>query len=95
MKKIKPRNPLVAPSLFRKAGQHRKSFKALRRDEKVKVQQAFEGSSRKSRRQDAGLTSFSEGSQASVRDCTVRNSAFLIWGMPSHQRRLFKPLQGS
>ena len=85
MKKIKPRNPLVAPSLFRKAGQHRKTFKALRRDEKVKVQQAFDGSCRKARRPDAGLSSFSEGSQASARDCAARNSAFLFAGVPSRQ----------
>lgn len=31
----KPRNPLVAPALKRKAGSHRKSSAALRRDEKM------------------------------------------------------------
>lgn len=31
----KPRNPLVAPVLQRKAGAHRKSGKALRRAEKM------------------------------------------------------------
>ena len=31
----KPRNPLVAPALQRKAGSHRKSSAALRCDEKI------------------------------------------------------------
>ncbi len=31
----KPRNPLVAPTLQRKAGSHRKSGKAVRRADKV------------------------------------------------------------
>ena len=31
----KPRNPLVAPALQRKAGSHRNSQAALRRDEKT------------------------------------------------------------
>jgi hypothetical protein len=31
----KPRNPLVAPALQRKAGSHRKSGKAVRRADKV------------------------------------------------------------
>lgn len=33
--KLAPRNPLVAPSMFRKAGTHGKPYKALRRAEKV------------------------------------------------------------
>ena len=38
-----PRNPLVVPAKFRKAGAHRKSEKALRRAGKVKAaQQAFD-----------------------------------------------------
>lgn len=32
-----PRNPLVAAVLFRKAGAHRKSKKAKRREEKVRT----------------------------------------------------------
>jgi len=35
--RIKPRNPLVAPTLFRKAGQHHKSSKAIRRKEKMET----------------------------------------------------------
>lgn len=35
--KIKPRNPLVAAALFRKAGKHGKPFKAERHEEKVKL----------------------------------------------------------
>ncbi len=31
---LKPRNPLVAPALMRKAGKHRKSEKTKHRDEK-------------------------------------------------------------
>lgn len=33
--KLEPRNPLVAPSLFRKAGPHAKSNKAQRRADKT------------------------------------------------------------
>ena len=33
----KPRNPLVAPALQRKAGSHRRSRAALRREEKMAV----------------------------------------------------------
>ena len=32
---LKPRNPLVAPAALRKAGSHRRSNVALRRDEKT------------------------------------------------------------
>lgn len=34
-RKLGPRNPLVGPSLFRKAGAHRKNLKAVRAQEKV------------------------------------------------------------
>ena len=37
-KVLKARNPLVAATLFRKAGAHDKSNKAKRRSEKVKLQ---------------------------------------------------------
>lgn len=36
-RKLGPRNPLVGPSLFRKAGAHRKTLKAVRAQEKVDV----------------------------------------------------------
>jgi hypothetical protein len=36
--KMKPRNPYVKHALFRKAGAHRKSTKAVRRKEKVATQ---------------------------------------------------------
>jgi len=39
----KPRNPLVAPTLQRKAGAHRKSGKARRRAEKVALQKSDAG----------------------------------------------------
>lgn len=35
LKTVKPRNPLVAPAARRKAGSHRKSQAAIRRDEKM------------------------------------------------------------
>lgn len=34
---VKARNPLVAATLFRKAGQHRKSNKSLRKQENQKL----------------------------------------------------------
>lgn len=34
----KPRNPLVAPALSRKAGSHRKSSAALQRDKKMALE---------------------------------------------------------
>jgi hypothetical protein len=34
---FKPRNPLIAPLLFKKSGAHRKSNKAVRRAETQKV----------------------------------------------------------
>jgi len=34
---IKPRNPYVVPAKFRKAGSHRKPFKALRSQDKVSL----------------------------------------------------------
>lgn len=34
-RKLGPRNPLVVPSLFRKAGAHRKTLKAMRAQDKV------------------------------------------------------------
>ena len=37
-KRIKPRNPLVAATLFRKAGRHDKSFKAMRRAAATELQ---------------------------------------------------------
>jgi hypothetical protein len=37
LKAPKPRNPLVAAALFRNAGTHRKTNKALRRQEKSKT----------------------------------------------------------
>ncbi len=37
-----PRNPLVAEALFRKAGAHGKSRKALRRGEKMELQKLAE-----------------------------------------------------
>jgi hypothetical protein len=47
--RIKPRNPMVAPSLFRKAGEHRKPFKALQRREKEAALNEYEGQGRKLR----------------------------------------------
>lgn len=38
--KVRPRNPLVAPALFRKAGRHEQTFKALRRDENARIKMA-------------------------------------------------------
>ncbi len=38
-KQIVPRNPHVAPALFRKAGAHRKLHKAERRADKVRLDQ--------------------------------------------------------
>lgn len=63
--RIKPRNPLVAPALFRKAGQHRKPIKATRRDEKVQLQKACEAHGLKPCRSGTDLASFREGCQAS------------------------------
>lgn len=64
--RIKPRNPLVAPALFRKAGQHRKTSKAARRDEKVRLQKACATDGLKPYPPGIALTSFREGCQASV-----------------------------
>ena len=36
---VRPRNPLVAPAKFRKAGAHGKSEKALRRAAKMEIQE--------------------------------------------------------
>lgn len=41
LKQHKPRNPLVAPAMQRKAGSHRKPGKTLRQKEKMKVRQAL------------------------------------------------------
>jgi hypothetical protein len=41
LKQHKPRNPLVAPVMQRKAGSHRKPGKALRQEDKRKVRQAL------------------------------------------------------
>lgn len=38
--RIKPRNPLVAPAKFRKAGSHEKPFKTQRRADKVALLKA-------------------------------------------------------
>lgn len=38
-RRLTPRNPLVAATLFRKAGEHNKSNKALRRKAKVAFKQ--------------------------------------------------------
>ena len=65
--RIKPRNPLVAPTLFRKAGQHRKPSKAARRDEKVQLQKACAAHDLKPYRSYTALASFREGCQASAR----------------------------
>ena len=35
--KLAPRNPLVAVALFKKAGEHRKPGKALRRQDKMRL----------------------------------------------------------
>lgn len=40
----KPRNPLVAPALQRKAGSHQKSAAALRRAEKMALKKQNSGS---------------------------------------------------
>lgn len=42
--KIKPRNPYVAPALFRKAGAHQKPFKTERRAEKVALMKVIKAS---------------------------------------------------
>jgi hypothetical protein len=42
-KKLKPRNPIVAPAFFRKAGWTEKSGKAQRRDDKVALRRDREG----------------------------------------------------
>lgn len=39
--KIKPRNPYVAPALFRKAGTHEKPIKTQRRNQKVALSKAI------------------------------------------------------
>ncbi len=36
-KRLKPRNPVVVPALFRKAGWTEKSGKATRRDDKISL----------------------------------------------------------
>jgi hypothetical protein len=41
--KIKPRNPYVAPALFRKAGVHEKPFKTERRAEKMALMKVIKG----------------------------------------------------
>jgi hypothetical protein len=41
MKQIPPRNPMVAAALFRKAGAHRKTTKALRRADKMADKRHF------------------------------------------------------
>jgi hypothetical protein len=38
--KLAPRNPLVAVALFKKAGEHRKPGKALRRQDKMSLMKA-------------------------------------------------------
>lgn len=38
---IKPRNPLVAPSKFRKAGLHQKPFKTQRRAEQIRLMKSI------------------------------------------------------
>lgn len=38
---LAPRNPLVAPALFRKAGKHRKTRKAERRTERMETAALF------------------------------------------------------
>ena len=44
---IKPRNPLVAPSKFRKAGLHHKPFKTQRRAEQIRLMQSISYSTKK------------------------------------------------
>lgn len=40
--KLTPRNPLVAAALFRKAGEHRKTGKAQRRQDKMALRQGVQ-----------------------------------------------------
>ena len=44
---LAPRNPLVAPTLFRKAGMHRKTRKAERRADRVDTATLFKQSDRR------------------------------------------------
>lgn len=43
--KLAPRNPLVAASLFRKAGVHEKTNKAKRAEQKRQLRKSLEGNS--------------------------------------------------
>jgi hypothetical protein len=43
---IKPRNPLVAPSKFRKAGLHQKTFKTQRRAERISLMKSISDSTK-------------------------------------------------
>ena len=45
---IKPRNPLVAPSKFRKAGLHQKPFKTQRRAEQIRLMKSISVSTKTS-----------------------------------------------
>ena len=40
--RVKPRNPLVAPAKFRKAGAHEKTVKAQRRNDKLALLRAIQ-----------------------------------------------------
>jgi hypothetical protein len=44
---IKPRNPLVAPSKFRKAGLHQMPFKTRRRAERISLMKSISDSTKK------------------------------------------------
>jgi len=55
--KLAPRNPLVAVALFKKAGEHRKPGKALRRQDKMRLGKIArqDGESAPGRRHDAAF----------------------------------------
>ncbi len=47
---IKPRNPFVAPSKFRKAGLHQKPFKTRRRAERISLMKFISDSTTKAKK---------------------------------------------
>ncbi len=55
---IRPRNPFVAAAKFLKAGSHRKTVKALRRDEMVQLQKVIKADDRDKGQSGAAQTAF-------------------------------------
>ena len=67
--RIKPRNPLVAPARFRKAGSHEKPFKTQRRADKVALaKQDHRDLEHKSSKHESLPNPLSTGGSVAVRD---------------------------